>query len=317
MHALVTGAAGFIGSRLAERLIDGGHNIRGVDCLTPYYSPTVKQENVAALVDSLRFDFREVDLTNADMDELLDGIDVVFHQAGQPGVRKSWAQEFSTYLDHNVLVTQRLLEAARRLGVWRFVYASSSSVYGNALSYPTRESDLPRPFSPYGVTKLAGEHLCRLYAENWGLETVSLRYFTVYGARQRPDMAIHRMIECALRKEPFHVFGSGDQVRDFTHVIDVVEANLAAAVAPVDPGAILNIAGGSSIALRDLIDLVGTIAGAPVPVLRKPAQPGDVGRTGGSIDQAASVLGWTPQMDLAAGLREQVEWHRKRGSSKT
>lgn len=312
MRALVTGVAGFIGSRLAQRLIEDGHTVRGVDCLTPYYEAAVKRENLATMPAGETFSFHEEDLLECDMDAILDGIDVVFHQAGQPGVRKSWANDFTTYLDHNVLVTQSLLEAARQSNVRRFIYASSSSVYGNALSYPTRESDLPRPFSPYGVTKLAGEHLCRLYAENWELETVSLRYFTVYGARQRPDMAIHRMIECALHREPFEVFGSGKQVRDFTHVSDVVEANLAAATSPVEPGTVVNIAGGSSISLSDLIDLVGSITGAPVPVVRRPAQAGDVAQTGGSIEQAAALLAWTPQISLAGGIREQVEWHRRR-----
>ena len=189
---------------------------------------------------------------------------MVFHQAGQPGVRKSWSTGFNDYAEHNIKATQRLLEAAKAVRTPRFVYASSSSVYGNALTYPVVETDLPMPFSPYGVTKLAAEHLCGLYAANWGVPTVSLRYFTVYGPRQRPDMAMRRLADAAVFGSPFSLFGDGRQVRDFTFVSDVVRANLAAWTADVPPGTVVNIAGGSNAEMADVIRIIGELAGSPV-----------------------------------------------------
>src|SRR5437588_1336496 len=213
MRAVVTGVAGFIGSHLAEALVGRGHRVTGVDCFTPFYDPARKRENLATLVDDAGFDLVEGDICALDLAPVLDGADVVFHQAAQPGVRLSWSTSFAVYEQCNVLATQRLLEAARLAGVGRIVYASSSSVYGNAARYPTSEDALPRPHSPYGVTKLAAEHLCALYGANWGLHTVSLRYFSVYGPRQRPDMALHRLVEAALGGDPFPLYGAGGQVR--------------------------------------------------------------------------------------------------------
>ncbi len=235
---------------------------------------------------------------------------MVFHQAGQPGVRKSWSTGFNDYCEHNVKATQRLLEAARAATTPRFVYASSSSVYGNAPAYPTVETDLPRPFSPYGVTKLAAEHLCALYAANWGVPTVSLRYFTVYGPRQRPDMAIRRLADAAVTGATFSLFGDGRQVRDFTYVSDVVAANVAAGFEDVAPGTVVNIAGGSHAVMMDLIDMVGELAGSPVSLDRGPKEAGDVQRTGGTIDRAHELLGWEPVVRLRNGLAVQVEWSR-------
>jgi len=297
VRALVTGAAGFVGSQLTERLLAEGHTVRGVDCFTPYYDAVTKRANLESLTDHEGFDLVEVDLRVAAIEPLLATTDVVFHQSAQPGVRLSWSDGFAQYVEHNVLVTQRLLEAVRRQPVERVVFASSSSVYGNASSYPSTETDLPRPHSPYGVTKLAAEHLCALYATNWGLPTVSLRYFSIYGPRQRPDMATHRLIEAALGSErevggsSFPLYGDGRQVRDFTYVGDVVAANMAAATADVAPGTAINVAGGSSCTLTHLVDLVGALVGREVPVDRRPAQPGDVGRTGGSIERAGELLG--------------------------
>lgn len=312
MIALVTGVAGFIGSNLAGRLVADGWTVRGVDRFTAYYGERAKRDNLASLVDRDAFELIEADLLTAEMDPLFADVDVVFHQAGQPGVRMSWADGFQLYNEINVNVTQRLLEATRRHGVERFVYASSSSVYGNATSYPTRETDSTAPFSPYGVTKLAGELLCNAYANNFGIPVTSLRYFTVYGPSQRPDMAIHRMIEAALHEGTFPVFGNGSQVRDFTFVGDVVDANVRAASAQLVPGTVINIAGGGSISLSDLIDTVGDSVGTPVPVERQPAQPGDVARTGGSIERARELLGWSPVTDISAGVAAQVAWHRAR-----
>lgn len=312
MHVLVTGAAGFIGSTLVDRLLSEGHDVRGVDCYTPYYARHDKEGNLARAREDSRFSFVEADLRTCRLPELLDGIDVVFHQAAQAGVRLSWSDGFGEYLSCNVLATQRLLEAVCDTSVQRVVYASSSSVYGNAPRYPTTESDLPQPHSPYGVTKLAAEQLCNLYAVNHGVPVVSLRYFTVYGPRQRPDMATYRLIESALRQQPFPLFGDGTAVRDFTFVDDVVDANLAAAVADVPPGTVCNIAGGASCTMASLIELVGELVGAAVPVDRLPMKAGDVVRTGGTIDLAVSHLEWQPRTPLPDGVAAQVEWHRNR-----
>ena len=312
MPQLVTGAAGFIGSHLAEALLDDGHEVVGVDAFTPYYDRAEKEGNLCRLLADDRFRFVEADLRDTDLDSLFDGIDVVYHQAAQPGVRLSWSDGFATYDSCNVLATQRVLEAARRAGVGRVVYASSSSVYGNADSYPVAETDLPRPHSPYGVTKLAAEHLCGLYAANHGVSTVSLRYFTVYGPRQRPDMAFHRLIEGALDQTPFPLYGDGSHVRDFTYVGDIVRANVLAGRADAAPGTVVNVCAGGSTVLRDVIDAVGAAVGSPVPVEQHGEQPGDVQRTGGSNDAARRLLGWEPQTVLADGIAAQVAWHRSR-----
>jgi UDP-glucuronate 4-epimerase len=312
MAHLVTGVSGFIGSHLAAALLIEGHEVVGVDSFTPYYERAVKESNLAALRGDDRFRFVEADLRDADLAPLLDGVDAVYHQAAQPGVRLSWSDGFATYDACNVLATQRLLEAAHQAGVQRVVYASSSSVYGNADRYPVSETDLPRPHSPYGVTKLAGEHLCGLYTANHGLSTVALRYFTVYGPRQRPDMAFHRLIEGALRRDPFPLYGDGSHVRDFTYVGDVVRANVLAGAADVEAGTVVNVCAGGSTVLRDVIDAVGDAVGSPVPIEQHPEQAGDVQRTGGSNDAARRLLGWEPQTSLADGIAAQVAWHRAR-----
>ncbi len=287
-----------------------GDRVRGVDAFTDYYEPSIKRANLSAALASQHFELVEADLRDDDVAALLDGIDVVFHQAGQPGVRVSWGGGFSTYVGHNVLGTQRLLEAVRASRVERVVNASSSSVYGNAVRYPTTEDDLPRPHSPYGVTKLAAEHLCTLYAANWGVPTVSLRYFTVYGPRQRPDMGFARLIDAALAGAPLPVYGDGEQVRDATYVDDVVRATLAAAVADMPPGTVCNVAGGTSITLNALVRLLGELCGRDLAVERLPEQPGDVRRTGGAIDRARAMLGWEPRVPLADGMRAQLAWAR-------
>jgi UDP-glucuronate 4-epimerase len=310
---LVTGAAGFVGSHLVERLAADGYRVVAVDCLTDYYDLAQKRASFDGLADLPGCRRRTDDLRTADLDELLDGVEVVFHQAGQPGVRASW-DAFASYVEHNVEVTQRLLAAAARRGVRRFVYASSSSVYGDAASYPTREEDLPRPVSPYGVTKLAAEHLCGVYATSFGVPTVSLRYFTVYGPRQRPDMAMHRMIEAALAGEAFPVFGDGRQVRDFTFVADVVEANLAAGFSDVAPGTVVNVAGGTAATLLDVAGLIEGLTGRPLALRFEDVRRGDVARTGGSTERAAAVLGWAPRVGLRDGLAAQVAWHRERAA---
>lgn len=310
-RALVTGAAGFVGSHLAQHAGEAGYDVIAVDSLTPYYDTQLKKESAETLLDA-GIEFLEGDLRELDLSQLLSGVDVVFHQAGQPGVRASWADGFDDYIDANIKLTQKLLEASRGADLRRFVYASSSSVYGQAETYPVAEADPARPYSPYGVTKLAAEQLCSLYAANWGVPTVSLRYFTVFGPRQRPDMAFNRLIDAVLHAEPFPLMGDGNQVRDFTYVDDVAEANLLAAERDLEPGRVFNIAGGSTTTLWDVIQMVEDVAGAKVPLQHLPAQPGDVRKTSGSIERARTELGWSPQTDLRAGIERQFAWQRDR-----
>ena len=301
MKALVTGCAGFIGSNLTDRLLSAGWDVRGVDRFTAYYEGTQKRANLASAARQDGFELIEADLMSVELGPLLDGVDVVFHQAAQPGVRLSWADGFRLYNDLNVNVTQRLPEARRRHDTQRFVSASSSSVYGQAPTWPTSEKTETRPHSPYGVTKLAAEHPCRAYAANFGVPTVSLRNFTVCGPRQRPDMATHRLIQAARTGSGFPLYGDGQQIRDFTFVDDVVMANLLAATGDVPPGSVMNIAGGGSTKLLDLVELVGRCVGREVPIDWQPAQPGDVDQTGGSIELAAQLLGWRSASPM--GLR--------------
>src|SRR3954453_9122096 len=311
-RVVVTGAAGFVGSHLVDTLLELGDTVVGIDCFTPYYDPDTKRQNLARASDHEAFTLVEADLREADLLPLVEGVDTVFHQAAQPGVRLSWSDGFGEYASHNVLATQRLLEAARDSDVRRVVYASSSSVYGNQDRYPTVETDLPRPYSPYGVTKLAAEHLCNLYAENWGLDTISLRYFTVFGPRQRPDMSIHRLCEAALTGASFPRFGDGRQVREFTYVADIVAANLCAADANVAPGTAVNIAGGGEIELNDLIATVAELAGTELEIENHPAQAGDARRNGGTTDRASAQLGWAPEVGLREGIAAQLAWHADR-----
>ena len=311
-RVLVTGAAGFVGSHLVDTLLAHGDTVVGVDCFTPYYSPAAKRDALSGALDHDGFQLVEADLRDANLAPIFEGVDTVFHQAAQPGVRLSWSDGFGEYASHNVLATQRLLEAAHDAGVRRFVYASSSSVYGNQQRYPTVETDLPRPYSPYGVTKLAAEHLCGLYAENWNLSTVALRYFTVFGPRQRPDMSIHRLCEAVGTGASFPRFGDGEQVREFTYVSDIVAANLCAADADVANGTVVNIAGGGEITLNELIAMVGELADTEVVIENHPSQAGDAKRNGGATDKAHELLGWEPTISLRDGIAAQLAWHNAR-----
>lgn len=307
MRVLVTGAAGFVGSTLAQTLLARGDDVVGVDCLTDYYDPAFKTRNLASL-DAM--EFHGEDLNEVDLPALLDGVEVIFHQAGQPGVRASWGAGFQPYTRRNVDATQRLLEAARSVPtLTRFVYASSSSVYGNAERYPTDEAMLPQPISPYGVTKLAAEHLCTLYGTEFDVPTLSLRYFTVYGPRQRPDMAFTRFLRAAVKGEAITLYGTGDQVREFTFVDDIVAANLAAVDAEVPPGEVINVSGGSSISVNEVLDVVNRIHG-DLDIVRQAAAPGDVMRTGGDTARARDLLGWAPVVGIEEGLRHQYDWVR-------
>jgi UDP-glucuronate 4-epimerase len=309
MRAVITGTAGFIGSRLAAEGLRLGWSVAGIDCLRPYYDVGQKERNLAELESSGGFEFACADLACADLRPLLEGADVIFHLAGQPGVRGSWREGFSDYCTDNVLATQRLLEAAVAAGVPRLVYSSSSSIYGDADAYPVSEVTLPKPISPYGVSKLAGEHLCLAYAATGEIEVAALRYFTVYGPGQRPDMAIHRLVRAALTGETFEVYGDGAQVRDFTYVTDVVDANVLAATAALRGSpAVLNIAGGSQASLADVIAIVVGAAGVEVNLVAGLTQPGDVRRTGGDTAAATELLAWQPRVALEEGIVHQLEW---------
>ncbi|MBI4832431.1 MAG: NAD-dependent epimerase/dehydratase family protein [Candidatus Lindowbacteria bacterium] len=307
MRILVTGAAGFIGSWLSERLLALGHEVTGIDCLTDYYPPQIKRQNLEAALQHSRFSFLEQDLLNADLTQLLGNCEAVFHQAAQAGVRASWGRDFEIYINNNILATQRLLEAAKSVALKRFVFASSSSVYGDAQKIPVSEDDPTHPMSPYGVTKLAAENLCQLYHKNFGIPTVALRYFTVFGPRQRPDMAFHRFIRALLRGEMLPVFGSGEQTRDFTFVEDAVSANVLA-MEKGRNGAIYNIGGGSRISLNRAIELLEQIVAKKAVRNQSGAQKGDVMHTWADTTRAREELGFAPQCNFEEGLRKEFEW---------
>jgi nucleoside-diphosphate-sugar epimerase len=309
MRIVVTGAAGFIGSWLSEALLEQGHDVVGIDCLTDYYSPQIKRRNIEIARRSDRYSFLEQDLLELDLVQVLNERDVVFHQAAQAGVRASWGTSFKVYTDNNILATQRLLEAAKTVNLKKFIYASSSSVYGNAEKIPACESDPLHPLSPYGVSKLAAENLCYLYYKNFGVPVVSLRYFTVFGPRQRPDMAFNKFIKALLRDEPLPIFGSGEQTRDFTYIDDAIQANLLA-MERGKSGAVYNIGGGARISLNDAIALLEGIAGKKAMKDQSGPQKGDVLHTWADTSAAQKDLGFRPQFHVKEGLRREFEWLR-------
>jgi UDP-glucuronate 4-epimerase len=310
MQALVTGCAGFIGSHLTEALLGDGENVIGVDCFNNNYGRQEKLRNLERATDWDGFEFVPIDLSRGDLFDLVAECDTVFHLAAEPGVRPSWGQRFEQYLRNNVLATQHLLEAARTVPGNRFVYASSSSVYGQAERFPTREDATPRPFSPYGVTKLSGEHLCELYHGNYGVETTSLRLFSVYGPRQRPDMAFNIFSRAILEGEPITVFGDGKQTRDFTYVADVVKAIRLAAGEPAAIGRTLNVGGGSQVSLAEALALLAEQGGVKPQVTHRERQHGDVRDTRADTTQIAITLGFAPDTPLAIGLAAELEWMR-------
>ncbi|QLE71056.1 NAD-dependent epimerase/dehydratase family protein [Streptomyces rectiverticillatus] len=299
MRAVVTGAAGFIGSHLCAHLLAAGDSVAGIDALTDSYDPALKERNLRGPMSCPAFTFHRADLLDAALDPVLDGADVVYHLAAQPGIRPSWGREFALYADRNVLATQVLLEAVRGRPLVKFVYASSSSVYGDARAFPTAETACPRPVSPYGVTKLAAEHLCELYRTAYGVPAVALRLFTVYGPRQRPDMAFARLLAAARGGAPFPLYGDGEQTRDFTYVQDVVTGMRDAALSGFT--GVANIGGGSPVSMKQAIAAVESVAG-PVAVVPRPPGPGDARHTGADITLAARAFGFRPRTALHDGI---------------
>jgi nucleoside-diphosphate-sugar epimerase len=309
MTSIVTGAAGFIGSNLAEALLDQGETVIGIDSFNDYYSPALKWGNLDRFGTHPNFKLVEGDIQTLDWNRLLRGVDVIYHQAAQAGVRASWGHSFRAYTERNINATQVILEAAKdATSLKRLVYASTSSVYGNAETLPTDETIPPQPVSPYGITKLATEQLCRLYHQNFGVPVCSLRYFTVYGPRQRPDMGFHKFFKAAIDQEPIPIYGDGQQTRDFTFISDVVAANLAAATVPGAIGEIFNIGGGSRVVLADVLDLMEAIVGKPILRNHIEQARGDARHTAADVSKARQILNYNPQVSLQDGLAWEWEW---------
>lgn len=305
---IVTGAAGFIGSHLAETLLRQGEEVIGIDEFNDYYDPTFKRKNIANLQVFPNFSLIEGDIQFLDWQVILKDVEVIYHQAAQAGVRASWGKGFRAYTERNINATQVLLEAAKDANnLKRLVYASTSSIYGDAETLPTHEGIAPRPVSPYGITKLAAERLCGLYHKNFGVPFVSLRYFTVYGPRQRPDMAFHKFFKAVLQDEAIPVYGDGQQTRDFTFVSDAVVANLAAATVPQAVGEIFNIGGGSRVVLAEVLDTMSEIVGKPIKRNHIEKAMGDARHTAADVSKAREILKYQPEVSLREGLTQ--EWH--------
>jgi len=307
MKCLVTGAAGFIGSSLSEELIRLGHQVVGVDCFLDYYPRMFKEANLEQLRASSQFTLVEQSILEADLDSLLSGVEVVFHLAAQAGVRASWGKNFEIYTENNIRATQRLLEACKDIKLKKFIYASSSSVYGEVRSLPMKETDYPSPVSPYGVSKLAAEHLVYLYWKNFNIPTISLRYFTVFGPRQRPDMAFHKFLAASLMNKPIELYGSGEQTRDFTYIADIVRAHILAVESSAE-GEVFNIGGGNRLSLASAIAVIEQIVGRKLTIATRPAQKGDASHTYADISKAANILGFQPMVSIREGLEREFVW---------
>ncbi|MBD2695072.1 NAD-dependent epimerase/dehydratase family protein [Anabaena catenula] len=306
---IVTGVAGFIGSHLVNTLLQRGEEVIGIDEFNDYYDPMLKRKNIATFQQSPNFKLIEGDIQFLDLPKLFQNVEVVYHQAAQAGVRNSWGKGFRAYTERNINATQVLLEAAKDAQhLKRLVFASSSSVYGDAETLPTNEEIKPLPVSPYGITKLAAERLCGLYHKNFAVPFVSLRYFTVYGPRQRPDMAFHKFFKAVLQDEAIPVYGDGQQTRDFTFVTDAIAANLAAATIPEAVGEIFNIGGGSRVVLAEVLDTMEDIIGQPIKRNHIEKAMGDARHTAADVSKAQKILGYQPQVTLREGLRREWEW---------
>ncbi|MGH7835448.1 MAG: GDP-mannose 4,6-dehydratase [Candidatus Binatia bacterium] len=312
MKCLVTGVAGFIGSHLAERLLGEGHDVRGVDKFLENYPRKAKEMNLVELTRHPRFEFAEEDLVGVDLSRMLQDVEYVFHLAAQPGVRDSWGREFTRYTHNNILATQMLLEACKGKAIQKFVYASSSSVYGDTPDLPMREDGHVRPVSPYGVSKLSAEQLCYLYWIAFGVPTVSLRFFTVYGPRQRPDMGFHIFMKALLGNQEIPLYDDGEQSRDFTFCADIVDGTIAAAFYK-GMGEVFNLGGGSRTTLNDVLQMIEEVSGKKLRLKKLPRQPGDVRHTAASIEQAKKRLGFAPKVSLRDGLAAEWKWMEARG----
>jgi UDP-glucose 4-epimerase len=307
MRALITGVAGFIGSTLADRLLGEGADVVGIDCFTDYYPREIKERNLLGARASKNFRFIESRIQDVDLAAALSDRTHVFHLAAQAGVRKSWGKDFEIYTVNNIEATQVLLEACTRAPIERVVYASSSSVYGDHTPMPFREDAMLQPVSPYGVSKLAAEQLCYLYFVNFGVPAVSLRYFTVYGPRQRPDMGFHKFLRAAIAGEPITVYGDGEQTRDFTFVADIVTATAAAARQGV-PGRVYNIGGGSRVSVNQVLEMIARVSGRRPLVTVDPVQKGDMRHTYADTSLARADLGFAPSVGLEQGLAAEYQW---------
>jgi nucleoside-diphosphate-sugar epimerase len=307
MKAFVTGVAGFIGSTLAERLVRDGADVIGIDSFTDYYSREFKDRNLRGLVGQPSFRLIESRIQDADLRGLLADRTHVFHLAAQAGVRKSWGRDFNVYTSNNIEATQVLLEACVGQPLERLVYSSSSSVYGDNVAIPMREDALPQPVSPYGVSKLAAEQLCYLYQVNFGVPAVSLRYFTVYGPRQRPDMGFHKFLRATMLGQPITLFGDGEQTRDFTYVDDAVTANVLAARGGV-PGRVYNIGGGSRVSVNEVLEMIGRVSDRQPVIARDSAQKGDMRHTYADTTLARTDLGFSATVGLEQGLAAEYRW---------
>ncbi len=314
MNCLVTGAAGFIASHLCRRLLKEGFKVVGIDSFTDFYPKRIKEKNIKPLRKDENFEFITGDLNDLDLKKILKKTDYVFHHAAQAGVRKSWGDNFSVYLKNNIEATQKLLEVAKNLNLKKFIYASSSSVYGNCPDLPMSETSPLHPFSPYGVTKLAAENLCLLYCKNYGVPSISLRFFTVYGPGQRPDMAFHKFFKAMAKDKQIPVYGDGNQTRDFTYIDDVIDANFAS-LKKGKVGEIYNIGGGTRKKLKDIFPLLENICQKQVRLVRKEKQKGDVPHTFANIEKARKDLNYSPQIKLRDGLKEEWLWTKKLYSS--
>jgi UDP-glucose 4-epimerase len=307
VKAVVTGAAGFIGSHVVESLLASGHEVTGIDAFVDYYPRPAKEKNLDRARAHAAFRLVEGRMQDLPLADLFEGASELYHLAAQAGVRASWGKDFAAYTEHNVLGTQRVLEAALTARVGRVVYASSSSVYGDSRDLPLREDSPCHPVSPYGVTKLAAEHLCHLYQKNYGLPAVSLRYFTVYGPRQRPDMAFHRFLKAARDGTPVHLYGDGEQTRDFTFIADIVAATRNAARAG-QPGVAYNVGGGERVTVNAVLKTIEGVTGRPLQILREPAQKGDMRDTFADTTRAQKDLGFRGTVPLAEGLAREWAW---------
>ena len=311
---IVTGAAGFIGSHLVETLLSQGKQVIGIDHFNDYYNPQLKRKNISHFENHPAFTLIEGDIQLLNWSVLLKGVEVVYHQAAQAGVRASWGEGFRAYTERNINATQVLLEAAKDTkSLQRLVFASSSSIYGDAETLPTNELICPQPVSPYGITKLASERLCLLYHQNFGVPVVGLRYFTVYGPRQRPDMAFHKFFQAVLQKQAIPIYGDGQQTRDFTYISDVIAANVAAATEPAAVGEVFNIGGGSCVVLAEVIDSMEKIIGRPICRKYIENAKGDARHTAADISKDQSILGYQPQVSLVAGLTQEWLWIKSLG----